>query len=115
MATDVGTLEFSPEEAERLRDYLLKGGFLWVDDFWGTRAWEQWSEQMQQVLPEYRIVDVPADHPIRHTMFDVDHSSAGDEHQLLAAQRRRDLGARHRQPARQLPHDRRRPRAGSWC
>jgi hypothetical protein len=71
MATDVGTAAFSAEEAARLRAYLLKGGFLWVDDFWGTRAWEQWSEQMRQVLPEYRIVDVPADHPVRHTMFNV--------------------------------------------
>jgi hypothetical protein len=71
MATDVGTLEFSAEEAERLRRYLLKGGFLWVDDFWGTRAWEQWSGQMRRVLPAHAIVDVPADHPIRHTMFDL--------------------------------------------
>ena len=71
MATDVGTLEFSDEEVPRLREYLLKGGFLWVDDFWGTRAWEQWTEQMQQVLPEYAIVDVPADHPILHTMFNI--------------------------------------------
>ena len=46
MATDVGTLEFSPEEAHRLREYLLKGGFLWVDDFWGTPAWEQWSVEI---------------------------------------------------------------------
>ena len=71
MASDVGTAAFSDEEAERLRRYLLKGGFLWVDDFWGTRAWEQWSEQMRRVLPEYAIVDVPSDHPIRHTMFEV--------------------------------------------
>ena len=48
MATDVGTLAFSAEEAARLRSYLLKGGFLWVDDFWGTLAWEQWSEQMRR-------------------------------------------------------------------
>jgi hypothetical protein len=69
MATDVGTAEFSPEEAQRLREYLLKGGFLWVDDFWGTEAWEQWAGEMRKVLPEYRIVDVPPDHPIRRTMF----------------------------------------------
>lgn len=72
MATDVGTLAFSPEEAARLRAYLLKGGFLWVDDFWGTRAWQQWSQQMEKVLPEHRIVDVPPDHPVRRTMFTVD-------------------------------------------
>ena len=36
MMTEVGSAYFSPEEAERLREYLLKGGFLWADDFWGT-------------------------------------------------------------------------------
>jgi hypothetical protein len=71
MATDVGTAEFSPEEAERLREYLLKGGFLWVDDFWGTAAWEQWSHEMSKVLPEFPIQDVPDDHPIRRSMFNL--------------------------------------------
>src|SRR5262245_3837615 len=72
MATDVGTLEFSPAEVDRLRQYLLKGGFLWVDDFWGTPAWEQWSGEIRKVLPEYPIVDVPDDHAIRHTLYQVD-------------------------------------------
>jgi Domain of unknown function (DUF4159) len=71
MAADVGTLEFSQEETIRLREYLLKGGFLWVDDFWGTPAWEQWSSEIHRVLPGYRIFDVPADHPIRHSMFEL--------------------------------------------
>jgi hypothetical protein len=71
MATDVGTLEFSDEEAAGLRAYLLKGGFLWVDDFWGSRAWAQWTSQMRRVLPEFEAVDVPADHPLMHTMFDI--------------------------------------------
>ena len=69
MASDVGTAGFTPEEIAHLRAYLLKGGFLWVDDFWGTRAWEQWSDLMKQVMPEHPIVDIPADHPIRTTMF----------------------------------------------
>lgn len=71
MGTDVGTAVFTPEEAAKLREYFLKGGFLWVDDFWGTRAWEQWAAEMKKVLPEYEIVDVPADHPIRTTMFTI--------------------------------------------
>ena len=75
MATDVGTAQFSPEEARRLREYLLKGGFLWVDDFWGTEAWLQWSSEMRKVLPEYPIVDVPPDHPIRRTMFNISERS----------------------------------------
>ncbi|MBP7776577.1 MAG: DUF4159 domain-containing protein [Acidobacteria bacterium] len=71
MASDIGTAAFSDEEAAHLRAYLLKGGFLWVDDFWGTRAWEQWSGEIGKALPEYQIVDVPPDHPIRTTMFTV--------------------------------------------
>jgi len=69
MATDVGTLEFSPQEVERLRLYLLKGGFLWVDDFWGTAAWLQWSSQIGRVLPEFPIFDVPPDHQLRQSFF----------------------------------------------
>jgi hypothetical protein len=69
MATDVGTLQFSEEEVKRLRAYLLKGGFLWVDDFWGSHAWQQWSSEIHRVLPEYRIVDVPADHMIYRAMY----------------------------------------------
>jgi hypothetical protein len=71
MGSDVGTLEFSDEEVKRLRAYLLKGGFLWVDDFWGTPAWEQWSQQIQRVLPEFPIVDVPPEDPIRTTFIPV--------------------------------------------
>jgi hypothetical protein len=69
LASDVGTIGMSPQEAQTLREYLLKGGFLWVDDFWGTPAWEQWSSEIHKALPEYRIVDVPQDHPLLNSMF----------------------------------------------
>jgi hypothetical protein len=71
VASDVGTIGLSADEARRLREYLLKGGFLWVDDFWGTEAAVQWSLEIHKALPEYPIVDIPRDHPIRRTMFDV--------------------------------------------
>ena len=71
IASDVGTMGLSDQEALRLRQYLLKGGFLWVDDFWGTAAWEQWSGEIQKALPEFPIVDVPPDHSIRHEMFNI--------------------------------------------
>jgi Domain of unknown function (DUF4159) len=71
IASDVGTMGLSDEEAQRLRQYLLKGGFLWVDDFWGTPGWEQWAEQIHKALPEFPIVDVPPEHSIRHEMFDI--------------------------------------------
>ena len=69
MATDVGTLRFSEQEVLRLRQYLLKGGFFWVDDFWGSYAWEQWASEIHRVLPGHTIVDIPPDHPIRHGLF----------------------------------------------
>jgi hypothetical protein len=72
MAADVGTLQFSTIEVEHMREYLLKGGFLWVDDFWGTPAWQQWSREIGRVLPEYQIIDIPADHAIRHSLFNLE-------------------------------------------
>ena len=71
IGSDVGTAALSNAEVQRLREYLLKGGFLWVDDFWGTRAWDQWSEQITRVLPEYPIVDAGPDSPIRQTLFTI--------------------------------------------
>ena len=70
---DVGTVRFSHAEVEQLRAYFLKGGFLWVDDFWGTAAWEQWAEEIGRVLPpnEFPIFDIPRDHAIMHTLYDV--------------------------------------------
>ena len=63
----------TPTEAEGLRTYLQKGGFLWVDDFWGSAAWENWSREISRVLPpaEYPMFDIPLTHPIMHTVYDV--------------------------------------------
>lgn len=73
MMTEVGSLYMRPAEAERLRMYLLKGGFLWADDFWGSYAWDVWEEEMRKVFPEaeYPIVDVPLTHPLFRTQFEM--------------------------------------------
>ena len=71
IGSDVGTAALSEVEVQRLRQYLLKGGFLWVDDFWGTAAWQQWASQITRVLPEFPIVDVDPADPIRHAMFTI--------------------------------------------
>ena len=65
---------FDDQEAAGLRNYLLKGGFLWADDFWGEYAWTFWEGQLRKVLPPaaYPIIDVPLDHPIFHEMMRVD-------------------------------------------
>jgi hypothetical protein len=73
MASDVGTAGFTPDEADRLRTYLLKGGFLWVDDFWGDRAWAHWKREIAKVLPpaRYAIEDVPLSDPIFSMLYRV--------------------------------------------
>lgn len=70
---EVGRLFFSAQDAERLRDYLLKGGFLWVDDFWGNYAWRSWVAQIRKALPpgEFPIVDLPITHPMFQTQFEI--------------------------------------------
>ena len=71
VASAVGTMVLSEQEVVRLRDYLLKGGFLWADDFWGTPEWEQWAAEIAKVLPpaQYPIVDLSLEHPLFHGMF----------------------------------------------
>jgi hypothetical protein len=71
-ASDVGTAGFTELDAERLRDYFLKGGFLWADDFWGSAAWSHWSDQMGRILPEYEIIDLPLDHPLFSIVYTVE-------------------------------------------
>jgi hypothetical protein len=72
MLSEFGRVFISPEEAEALRKYLLKGGFLWVDDAWGDYAWQHWVGEIRKVLPAstYPITDVPLNHSILHTLFD---------------------------------------------
>ena len=73
MASDAGTIGFNEVEADRLRTYLLKGGFLWLDDFWGTNAWEHWASQIGAVLPpdEFPIEDVRLDDSLLRSMFEI--------------------------------------------
>jgi hypothetical protein len=73
LMSDVGTLELDEAEVESLRAYLLKGGFLWVDDFWGPWAWAAWEENINRVLPaaQYPIRDLMPDHPIFKAMFQI--------------------------------------------
>ena len=70
---EVGRLFFTADDAARLRTYLLKGGFLWVDDFWGDWAWSQWVDEIGRVLPpqEYPIRPIDVGHPLFRTFFQV--------------------------------------------
>jgi len=66
--TGHGNVTFSAAEADRLRRYLLQGGFLHVDDNYGLD--EYIREELNKVFPERQLVEVPFDHPIYHTRYD---------------------------------------------
>lgn len=69
-----GQLVFQDDEIEPLRSYLLRGGFMMVDDFWGEEEWNNWEMEISRVFPpeEYPIVDIPLSHPIFNIVFKLD-------------------------------------------
>lgn len=71
-AVEPGYLVLSDEEAARIREYLLRGGFLVVDDFHGTREWANFEREIKKVFPDRPIRDVPLSDPIFHCLFDIE-------------------------------------------
>jgi hypothetical protein len=73
LVEDGGSARFTHDEVVKLREYLLKGGFIFASDYWGARAGRQWDEEISKVLPgeQYPSVDLPPDHPIWHSMIEV--------------------------------------------
>jgi len=70
---DVGTAAMTDAEIIGLRTYLLKGGFVWCDDWWGSYAWQNWMGQLAKVLPpsDYPVQEIPPNDPIFRTQFEV--------------------------------------------
>ncbi|MBN1803857.1 MAG: DUF4159 domain-containing protein [Sedimentisphaerales bacterium] len=66
-----GRLVFSEEEVKILRNYLLNGGFLMVDDFWGEDEWYNFYYEIKRVFPKREPVELKLDHPIFHAVFDL--------------------------------------------
>ena len=64
-----GLLLLKDEEVTALRNYLLNGGFLMADDFWGDDQWHHFYEQLKRIFPEREPVDLTLDHPIFHTVY----------------------------------------------
>lgn len=66
-----GDLVFSDEEVEALRKYLLNGGFLMVDDFWGQDEWYNFYYEIKRVFPDREPIEIPYEHPIFHCVFEL--------------------------------------------
>ncbi len=71
-ALEVGSMALTEPEIVGLRGYLLAGGFLVIDDFWGSRQWANWEREIQAVLPGYEMVDLSLDHPIFTAFYEID-------------------------------------------
>jgi hypothetical protein len=70
-AVQVQTWTFTEPEAKRLREYLLKGGFLMVDDFHGATDWEHFMNGMLMVFPDRPIEDLTDKDEIFHVLYDL--------------------------------------------
>jgi hypothetical protein len=71
-AVEVGGWHLDPYQASRLKEYLLRGGFLMVDDFHGSREWRYFLASMVRVFPDRPIVEIPEDDEVLHVLYDLD-------------------------------------------
>jgi hypothetical protein len=97
-----GDLTLSEEEIKMLRRYLLNGGFMMVDDFWGEREWENFEREILRVFPDRKIIDLPKEHEIFNCVYKLN-----DKPQVPSigwAMRGRDLGITWERPDAQEPH-----------
>jgi len=67
-----GELRFSQSEVKALRKYLLGGGFMMVDDFWGEREWFNFYREIKRVFPDREPEELPLSHPIFNCVFPLD-------------------------------------------
>jgi hypothetical protein len=69
---DAGAWNMEPEQAKRLREFLLRGGFFMVDDSHGDREWETLEAGLKMVFPDRPIIDLPNQEEIFHIVYDLD-------------------------------------------
>lgn len=70
-ATQTGWWDLTDAETDRLREYLLRGGFLVVDDFWGPEAWALFARTMDRVFPNQPITDLAESDSVMHVLYDI--------------------------------------------
>jgi hypothetical protein len=64
-----GDIHLSDEEAKVLRDYMMNGGFVMVDDFWGADEWDTFYVALKQIFPDREPQELPLEHEIFHMVF----------------------------------------------
>jgi hypothetical protein len=77
-AGEMGDWKLSPAEAATIREYLLRGGFMMFDDFWGPDEYARFDESMKAIFPDRPVVELQSKDAIYHTVYDLD-----DRQQIL--------------------------------
>lgn len=80
-AVEVGSWNLSDAHVSKLREYLLRGGFLMVDDFHGTREWDGFMASMSRVFPDRTVEEIDSADPVFHIVYNLD-----DRYQVPGAQ-----------------------------
>jgi len=71
-AGEMGDWKLTSAQANTLREYLLRGGFLMLDDFWGKAEWDRFMETMREIVPDRPIVDIENPDAVFHIVYDLD-------------------------------------------
>lgn len=79
-AVQAGSWQLTDSQVVALREYLMRGGFLMCDDFWGDNEWQTFMNTMNRVLPGRPVVDLENNNPIFHTVYSLD-----DRYQVASA------------------------------
>jgi hypothetical protein len=77
-AGEMGDWKLTDAQVVKLRDYLERGGFLYLDDFWGPDEWARFDESMHELFPDRPIVEIENGDAIFHSVYDLD-----DRYQIL--------------------------------
>lgn len=64
-----GHITLTDEEAKTMRDYMMNGGFIMVDDFWGEEQWDNFYSAVKQIFPDREAQELPLEHEIFHMVF----------------------------------------------
>lgn len=72
IAGEMGDWTLTDSQVAKLRDYLLRGGFIFMDDFWNTEEWDRFMETMVKVFPDRQVVDIENADQIFHSVYDLD-------------------------------------------
>ncbi|OYW22731.1 MAG: hypothetical protein B7Z55_04295 [Planctomycetales bacterium 12-60-4] len=69
--SEPGHMDITTEQARILRDYMLNGGFIMIDDFWGGDEWQGFQAAFKKIWPDRSYTELKPDHPIFHSVYDL--------------------------------------------